>query len=99
MADALRVLLQSGANPNDRSIDGKTGLHYAVINKHNQVVSILLSDPRIDAAARREAREIAVQKGQKSLIQLFDPEKKGDFSGCTRKTKNFGRIQRKNTYL
>jgi len=76
MADAVRVLLQSGANPNDRSIDGKTGLHYAVINKHNQVVSILLSDPRIDAVARREAREIAVQKGQKSLIQLFDPEKR-----------------------
>jgi len=74
--EVARILIQAGANPCDASVDRKTPLHYAVVNKHQQVVSLLLSDPRIDSNMRKEARELAVQKGDKAIIQMFDPEKR-----------------------
>jgi len=39
-------------------------------------VALLLSDPRIDSKFRKETRDIAVQGGEKGIIQLFDPEKR-----------------------
>jgi len=74
--EAVRLLLQAGANPNQLSTDGKTGLHYSVINKHAGVIALMLSDPRMDAKFRKEARDIAVHGGEKVIIQLFDPEKR-----------------------
>jgi len=73
---AAQLLLQAGANPNDKSLDGKTGLHYAVMNKHADLVAFLLADKRIDNTIQKDVQQIAIQKGDKNIAQLFDPEKR-----------------------
>jgi len=75
-SDVVRLLLQSGANPNDLSVDGKSCIQLAIINKHVEVVAILLSDQKLNSACRKEAATLASQLGHQEVIQLFDPEKR-----------------------
>eukprot|EP01124_Arcella_intermedia_P013586 TRINITY_DN19_c0_g1_i1.p1 TRINITY_DN19_c0_g1~~TRINITY_DN19_c0_g1_i1.p1 ORF type:complete len:378 (-),score=111.14 TRINITY_DN19_c0_g1_i1:94-1227(-) len=74
--DVVKILLKVGCDPNQRGTEGNTCLHYAVSNKHTEVITELLSDPRIDNEARNSAKEIANKRGDKNLLQLFDPEKR-----------------------
>jgi len=75
-SDVTKLLLQANANPNDLSVDKKTPLQYAILNKHVEVVAILLSDQKLNSTSRKEAATLASQLGQPEIIQLFDPEKR-----------------------
>jgi len=74
--EVAKLLLQANANPNDISVDKKTPIQYAILNKHIEVVAILLSDSRLNSTSRKEATTLASQLGQPEIIQLFDPEKR-----------------------
>ena len=43
---ATHVLLDLGANPNDKSLDGNTALHIAASKDHVEVIRVLVQVPR-----------------------------------------------------
>eukprot|EP01125_Pyxidicula_operculata_P005972 TRINITY_DN2088_c0_g1_i3.p1 TRINITY_DN2088_c0_g1~~TRINITY_DN2088_c0_g1_i3.p1 ORF type:complete len:401 (+),score=69.02 TRINITY_DN2088_c0_g1_i3:528-1730(+) len=78
--EVVQLLIQIGADPNTQSETCSTPLHLAVINKQLKVISILLSHPKIDTKIqddrKRTAKMLAIEGGNKAVIDYFEDEKR-----------------------
>ena len=81
-AGAVEVLLESGADPNERQADGATALHWAVYRQNLEITSLLLAaGADVNAVNRLGAAPlfVAAEGGNPDLIELLleagaDPE-------------------------
>ena len=48
LSEVVVTLLQHRADPNAKDCDGKTALHVAIENQHQQIVATLLTQPDVD---------------------------------------------------
>ncbi|XP_011309262.1 rabankyrin-5 [Fopius arisanus] len=52
LEQVVQTLVEHGANVNARDAEGKTPIHVAIQNQHEQIISLLLCHPSIDLSSR-----------------------------------------------
>jgi hypothetical protein len=77
--EAVRFLLEKGANPEPRDMSGDTALWYAVSNGHNETVVALMeggADPRTrcNAGERSSPLELARYRKNDALVAILEKE-------------------------
>jgi uncharacterized protein len=73
--DALRALLEHGADPNARQHGGWTALHAAAQNGDVEMVRLLLgggADADARADNQQNAMDLAMTKGHQAVVELLD---------------------------
>ena len=69
------ILIQNGANINQKSLNGLTPLHITVITANANMVNLLLSkgaDPGIKNDEGKSALDMAISKGNKEILACFN---------------------------
>ena len=73
--DAVRVLLEHGADVNARQEGGWTALHAASQNGDVEMARLLIAggaDVQIRAANQQNAMDLALSKGHQAVVDLLD---------------------------
>lgn len=69
-----------GANPNALSFNNTTPLHYAVMNAHTRLITLLLSCPDIDVSLKNKegltAKDLAHRSATTQLKDYFNEQKR-----------------------
>ena len=89
--DKVRSALARGKDVNDKSPNGRTALMYAVMNKHNSIVKLLLDQPGVKINAKDSLNRTALHYAawannpEAARMLLLHPT-----MDCANATTNFG---------